>query len=236
MWVIMNDVDRQSRVSNAETALPRWPVTRRAVLLGLFAVLGVGLLLIMAVWTLPAALTQGDYAQDADRMQAQSDARDNLITLLGALGLLGGLAYTARTFRLGQAAHVLSESGQIADRYTKAVDQLGSKSVDVRLGGVYALERIAIDSRRDHPTVVQVLSAFVREHSRPNPAAADITAGSPPVPPPGAPAADVQAALTFSARCLCVQASVGRPCRARISDGPTWKKGIWRGRTFRLPI
>jgi hypothetical protein len=31
--------------------------------------------------------------------------------------------------------------------------------------GIYALERIAVDSKRDHPTVVEVLSAFMREHS-----------------------------------------------------------------------
>ena len=65
-----------------------------------------------------------------------------------------------RTYRLTQ-------QGQITDRYTKAIEQLGSDKLDVRLGGIYALERLAIDSGRDHPTVVEVLSAFVREHSDP---------------------------------------------------------------------
>lgn len=37
----------------------------------------------------------------------------------------------------------------------------------MRLGGIYALERIAKDSRQDRPTVVEVLSAFAREHSDP---------------------------------------------------------------------
>jgi hypothetical protein len=35
----------------------------------------------------------------------------------------------------------------------------------VRLGGSYALERIARDSARDHPTVMEVLSAYVHEHA-----------------------------------------------------------------------
>jgi len=35
----------------------------------------------------------------------------------------------------------------------------------VRIGGIYALERVARDSRRDHPTVIEVLAAFIREHS-----------------------------------------------------------------------
>ena len=67
--------------------------------------------------------------------------------------------YTARNFRL-------SREGQVTDRYTKAIEQLGSDKLDVRIGGIYALERVARDSRRDHPTVMEVLAAFVREHSR----------------------------------------------------------------------
>jgi len=67
------------------------------------------------------------------------------------------------------------------------IEQLGSTGLDVRLGGIYALERIAVDSARDHPTIVEVLSAFVREHSR-APAPSDHPR----------PTADVQAAITAS--------------------------------------
>jgi hypothetical protein len=35
----------------------------------------------------------------------------------------------------------------------------------VRIGGIYALERIARDSAKDHPTVMEVLTAFIRDHS-----------------------------------------------------------------------
>ncbi len=54
----------------------------------------------------------------------------------------------------------------MTDRYTKAIEQLGSEKLDVRIGGIYALERVARDSARDHPTVMEVLAAFIREHSR----------------------------------------------------------------------
>lgn len=40
-----------------------------------------------------------------------------------------------------------TRAGQLADRYTRAIDQLGSATVDVTIGGIYALERIARDSR-----------------------------------------------------------------------------------------
>ncbi|WP_156028170.1 hypothetical protein [Candidatus Solirubrobacter pratensis] len=36
--------------------------------------------------------------------------------------------------------------------------------MDVRIGGIYALGRIASDSRQDHPQVMEVLTAHVREH------------------------------------------------------------------------
>ena len=54
----------------------------------------------------------------------------------------------------------------MTDRYTKAIEQLGSDKLDVRIGGIYALERVARDSAKDHPTVMEVLTAFIREHSR----------------------------------------------------------------------
>jgi hypothetical protein len=90
---------------------------------------------------------------------ARDDARGRLLTLGAGLFAFVALAYTARTYSL-------SREGQVTDRYTKAIEQLGSDKFDVRIGGIYALERIARDSERDHPTVMEVLSAFIREHSR----------------------------------------------------------------------
>jgi hypothetical protein len=58
-------------------------------------------------------------------------------------------------------------AGQIADLYSKAVEQLGSDKLDVRIGGIYGLERVARDSEKpkDHQVVMEVLTAFVREYS-----------------------------------------------------------------------
>ena len=36
------------------------------------------------------------------------------------------------------------------------IEQLGSTGLDVRLGGIYALERIAVDSARDHPVTTSL--------------------------------------------------------------------------------
>ena len=81
-----------------------------------------------------------------------------MLTLGAGVFAAGALIYTARNFRL-------SREGQVTDRYTKAIEQLGSDKLDVRIGGIYAAERVARDSARDYPTVISVLAAFVREHS-----------------------------------------------------------------------
>jgi uncharacterized protein YjbI with pentapeptide repeats len=123
---------------------------------------------------------------------AVDNARGRLLTLGAGLLAAGALLFTARNF-------VLSREGQVTDRYTKAIEQLGSEKLDVRIGGIYALERIARDSARDHPTVMEVLSAFIREHSREHwpPPAKDQPGTSSPM---RTTRPDVQAALTVIGR------------------------------------
>jgi uncharacterized protein YjbI with pentapeptide repeats len=94
------------------------------------------------------------------RLQAARDAaRGRLLTFGAGVFAAGALVFTARSFSL-------SREGQVTDRYTKAIEQLGSKEPDVRFGGIYALERVARDSARDQQTVIEVLATFIREHSR----------------------------------------------------------------------
>ena len=60
----------------------------------------------------------------------------------------------------------VSQESQITERFTRAIEQFGNQtSVTVRLGGIYALERIANDSEKDHAVVMELLTAFVREKS-----------------------------------------------------------------------
>ncbi len=60
----------------------------------------------------------------------------------------------------------VTQRGQVTDRFTKAIEQLGNEKVDVRLGGVYALEQIARDARDVQWPIIEILTAFVREHAR----------------------------------------------------------------------
>ncbi|MFI0465345.1 pentapeptide repeat-containing protein [Saccharopolyspora sp. 5N102] len=104
-------------------------------------------------------------------------------TLITGLAAAGALIFTASSVSTQQ-------EGQLTDRFTKAVEQLGADKLEVRVGGIYALERIARDSPRDHSAVVEVLAALIREH----PPASPIRNGRPVL------AADLQAAVTVISR------------------------------------
>jgi hypothetical protein len=55
---------------------------------------------------------------------------------------------------------------RIAESFSKAVEQLGSDKLEVRLGGIYSLERISKESQDEYWTVMENLTAFIRERSR----------------------------------------------------------------------
>jgi hypothetical protein len=72
----------------------------------------------------------------------------------------------------------IAQEAQITNRFTQAIGQLGAElkngdpNLEVRLGGIYALERIARDSPRDHWTIMEILTAYVRQNAPWPPAAA----------------------------------------------------------------
>lgn len=51
---------------------------------------------------------------------------------------------------------------RITELYGKAVEQLGSEKAAVRLGGLYALERLAEDNESQRRTIVDVICAYLR--------------------------------------------------------------------------
>jgi len=158
-------------------------------------VLGVLVLALLALWLVPSWLTQHPSLGDAPaRHKAAADARTGVVAFLAVLGGLGGLYYTSRTFRVSREAQISasdyasqtlrlsqetlrqSERGRITDRYSKAVEQLGDPSHEIRVGGIYALGQIMLDSAQlesplpspyERP-IVAVLSAFIRRTAKRN--------------------------------------------------------------------
>jgi hypothetical protein len=117
-----------------------------------------------------------------DQIQMQAQVLGAMAQILTVGALFAGLYYTWRNVQ------VLQE-GQITERFTRAIEHLGSDKLQVRLGGLYALGRIARDSKVDQPFISCVICAYVREHARweENPA-------------PHKPPHDIQAALIILGR------------------------------------
>jgi len=55
---------------------------------------------------------------------------------------------------------------RITDSFSKAAEQLASDKFEVRLGGIYTLERISRESFVDYWPAMETLTAFIRESSR----------------------------------------------------------------------
>ena len=102
-----------------------------------------------------------------------------IVQIITAILVLVGMYWTSRrvvaaertvrvgqaNVRVGQANARVAEEGHITDRFTKAIAQLGDKEMAIRLGGIYALERIAKDSEKDHGPIMEVLTAYVRDNA-----------------------------------------------------------------------
>lgn len=115
-------------------------------------------------------------------------SRKTLALFLGTVALLAAFYFTLDKLRT-------TVKGRLADRFTQAIDQLGKDNLELRLGGIYALERIAQGSEADYWPVMEILTTYVRER-------APWKEGRPPneEPPARKLAADIQAVLTILGR------------------------------------
>lgn len=90
----------------------------------------------------------------------------NLAIALGALlaGAIGLPLAIVRTLAARKSAKAAADQ-QVTNAFTSAVDHLGSKEIEVRLGGIYALERVARENQALHWPIMETLTAFFREAS-----------------------------------------------------------------------
>lgn len=144
--------------------LPAWWTRRREWGLGRSVGWLVGLILSAAVFVgfylaffeLPSALV-GDPAAgyERERVKLMNDVRNAAVQALGGIVLALGGWFTVRTLRL-------TREGQITDRFTAAVEHLGSSHPNVRVAAIHSLGRIARDSRLDHAAVMAILGDHLR--------------------------------------------------------------------------
>jgi hypothetical protein len=122
---------------------------------------------IVAVLVTIALMAIANHANPGtDRANALLDAvRTGLAAGAGA-GAAVGLMLAFRRQHHQEIATVLTDldatERRITELYTKAVEQLGNDKAPVRLGGLYALERLAQDNPAHRQTIVDVICAYLR--------------------------------------------------------------------------
>ncbi len=106
---------------------------------------------------------EGDPRPDTAKVEdLRAEARRTGLQALLAIAVIGTGYLTWRRVTAMEQQVKISESGQVTERFTRAIDQLGSKEMTIRLGGIYALEAIYRDSEDERQAAVEVMSAFVR--------------------------------------------------------------------------
>lgn len=101
-----------------------------------------------------------------------NEYRKTWAQIIAGFFVLLGLYLTWRRVEISQKTLETQQDQQVTERFTRAIEQLGATyddetpKLEIRLGGIYALERIAIDSPgRDYSTVIEVLTAYIRQHA-----------------------------------------------------------------------
>lgn len=144
------------------------------------------------------------------RATAANGARGTIVQgTVGLLALLGiavgwlGLQNDRERFQVDREQLsqqlILTRQGQVAERFTHAVDQLSNGKLELRLGGIYGLEQIAREPNDGgyRLVVFEVLTAYVRQHARRDPKARGPNLEATYL---GMRAPDVQAAITVLGR------------------------------------
>ena len=132
----------------------------------------------LIAWVLvPPALVNLDFGNeqidDSVRAQAIGANRQSVLLAVGGLIALVGVVVTVTRLylereadRRAEAAHDLERDENRTSRYATAIEQLGSERAEIQLGGIYALERLAIDSLADRHVIGAVLAAFLRTRAK----------------------------------------------------------------------
>ncbi|TRU00002.1 MAG: pentapeptide repeat-containing protein [Microcystis aeruginosa Ma_OC_LR_19540900_S633] len=103
--------------------------------------------------------------EDKDSRTFAIDVVKTIISALGLIAtLLAGIGLFVNYLN-SQAERQLIQERLITERFSKAVEQIGSGKEEVVIGGIYSLERIAKDSPKDQWTIMEVLTSYIRKNS-----------------------------------------------------------------------
>ncbi|MEP2027904.1 MAG: pentapeptide repeat-containing protein [Paracoccaceae bacterium] len=152
------------------------PLMNALAWLGVALVIPVVLVVAFAFWELLIlALKFPDANTPASEIRWHASI---MLAMLAAIGAVFTLVFAfIRAFATERQTRA-TEEGLITEQISKAVEGLGAektvkdgkkensaRNIEVRVGAIYALERIAQDSDRDHIRIMEILCAYIRENA-----------------------------------------------------------------------
>lgn len=125
-----------------------------------FLGIGISIILGVATWWIPIWQVPSGIVDVKEIAELENSYRTTLIQALGGLFFLVTASLTLRNIRL-------ADDKQVAERFSKSVEMLGnSEKLEVRVGGIYSLEKISEDSAERYSSVViDILASFVKRNS-----------------------------------------------------------------------
>ena len=133
---------------------------------------------VAAVMPVPPRIAP-DLADPQAQFEVLDRARLTVALIFGGLVALLGVYMNWRRVSALEQQVATAQLGQITERFTRAIDQLGAVRPDntpapeIRAGGVRSLERIAGESPEDFWPILDILSAYLRSESPALPVDAD---------------------------------------------------------------
>ena len=104
------------------------------------------------------AVQQDSARSTKEKFDTSNEVSKSFVSGVGTIATISGGLFVFWNVRLTQTR-------LITERFSKAVEQLANDKLEIRLGGIYSLERLAQDSSNDRRTIMEVLTSFVREKS-----------------------------------------------------------------------
>ena len=133
-------------------------------------VIGLAAVVVLTLLLLPP-LFSPDLADPQAQFEVRDRARLTVAAVIGGFVVLAGVYVNWRRVSALERQVTTLQLGQITERFTRAIDQLGAVRPDgepapqIRAGGVRSLERIARESLEDFWPVLDILTAYLRSES-----------------------------------------------------------------------
>ncbi|RAM51399.1 MAG: low-complexity protein [Hapalosiphonaceae cyanobacterium JJU2] len=124
------------------------------------------------------AISQNEGLSNEQKIISRNQALNTTASLFVGLAVIINAYYAAKRTEVLKKSAIAAEKNNeigiqnlelaqerlIAERLTAAITQLGHEHVATRIGAIYALEKIAQESPKQYWTIMEILTAFVREN------------------------------------------------------------------------